>query len=178
VPLQFAELVSRSNSLTLQQAPGLCVDTSSACSPSRVATQSAGPGSVRDGKRNVNELQSRPSPLCPPGRRGETERFAVPLKQASEAADGQSRALRTLRGWRDRRRSYVSDSRTMCLPGYTASGINPTPNRSSILCATCELRLFIGHQLVEKPSQQFSWSATTRQSSAGPRSSRPNSGRA
>jgi hypothetical protein len=35
VPLQFAELVSRSNSLTLQQAPGLCADTSSACSPSR-----------------------------------------------------------------------------------------------------------------------------------------------
>jgi len=34
------------------------------------------------------------------------------------------------------------------------------------------------HQLVEKPSQQFSWPSTTRQSSAGPQSSRPNSGRA
>jgi hypothetical protein len=40
-----------------------------------------------------------------------------------------------------------------------------------------ELRPFIRHQLVEKPSQQFSWSATTRQSSAGPRSSRPHSSR-
>jgi hypothetical protein len=32
----------------------------------------------------------------------------------------------------------------------------------------CKLRLFTGHQLVEKPSQQFSWSSTTRQSSAKP----------
>ena len=45
-------------------------------------------------------------------------------------------------------------------------------------CDRGKLRLFIGHQLVEKPSQQFSWSPTTQQSSAGPQSSRPNSGRA
>jgi hypothetical protein len=38
--------------------------------------------------------------------------------------------------------------------------------------------VFTGHQLVEKTARQFSWSATTRQSSAGPQSSWPNSGRA